>query len=101
MSKHHWSKDGLGKGSVDSRTFFEKNGCTVFKSYATIIGFTDRDGNSYITNESFSSTTSKHQAHLGRLLGCIRIDHEEFKKLYNKLVIEPETDGKDHSPMFG
>jgi hypothetical protein len=97
-----WSKDGLKTGSTDARTFFETNGCTVYKSYAAIIGFTDRAGNSYITDGRWSQTTSKHQSHLAHMLGCsTRTPHEEFEKLYNDLVLTDRyNDNKDHAPMF-
>lgn len=97
---NRWSKNGLKTGSTASRTFFEENGCTVYQSYAAVIGFEDRDGKAYITSRRWSPTTIQHQSQLDRLLNATRVDHEEFLKLYSEAT-KPADDGLDHRPIFG
>lgn len=104
MSKQdeRWSRNGLGTGSTDTRTWYERRGCQVFKSYAAVIGFTDRQGNSYVTDERWSMTTSKHQSHLCGLLDVDqRTPEDQFKELFKQLVEGQEADHEDHTPIFG
>ena len=100
-----WNKDGH-KGTNANQSFDVIEGCRVYRSYAAIIAFSHK-GKCYWSENNWSQTTGKHISAFEKLHGFSashRMDHDDFVKKYNELVLgegDRNRDGKDHSPMFG
>jgi hypothetical protein len=62
------------------------NDCYALKSYSTIIGLIKPNGDCYITDRTYSVTTSKHQGIFCRIFGGKYMDSWAFNNLLDKSI---------------